>query len=129
MLLRNSAGQRIAPEMSNQVLHCIVDPTYVSGLVNRVNISSGSIRFLIDNSRMQVGGWACEASCFANNPGPDLQEGLGTLKIKAESLRFVACATSELLQDAAFNVEAWLMDNKVSGISLARLEGSGVSSH
>jgi hypothetical protein len=31
---------------------------------------------------MQVGGWACEASCFANNPGPDLQEGLGTLEIK-----------------------------------------------
>jgi hypothetical protein len=58
----------MAPEMSNQVLSCLVDPTDLSGLVNRVQISAGSIRFLIDNARMGLGAWACESSCFANNP-------------------------------------------------------------
>jgi hypothetical protein len=59
------------------------------------------------------GHWSCESSCFHNNPQPDLNEGLGTLEIKPESLRFVVCATSDLLVDASFNVETWLLD-KVS---------------
>jgi hypothetical protein len=71
----------MAPEMSNQVLRCIVDPTDLSGLVNQVTISAGSIKFLIDNARMGLGAWACEASCFANNPTPDLQAGLGEMEI------------------------------------------------
>lgn len=32
-----------------------------SGLVNRVNISTGSLQFLIDNARMGFGAWACDA--------------------------------------------------------------------
>ena len=123
-------GFLLAPEMSNQVLRCIVDPTDVSGLVNRVNISAPSIRFPIDNSRMAVGGWACEASCFANNPQADLSQGLGTLEINAESLRFVQCATSDLLQDASFDVEAWLMEKVSRGmpdtINGAILLGDGI---
>jgi HK97 family phage major capsid protein len=77
-----ATGFLLAPEMSNQVLRCIVDPTDVSGLVNRVNSSAPSIRFPIDNARMLIGGWACEASCFANNPQPDLAEGSASLKLK-----------------------------------------------
>jgi hypothetical protein len=69
--------------MSNQVLSCIVDPSDLSGLVNQVTISAGSIKFLIDNARMGLGAWACESSCFANNPTPDLQAGLGGLEIKS----------------------------------------------
>jgi hypothetical protein len=68
--------------------------------------------FLIDNARMTDAGYACDAACFANNQ-PDLQEGLDELEIKAEVIRYVVCATSDLLQDAAFDVEAWLFD-KVS---------------
>jgi len=70
----------MAREMSNQVLRCLVDPTDLSGLVYHVTISAGSIRFLIGNARMGVGARACGASCFANNPTPDLQEGLGELR-------------------------------------------------
>jgi HK97 family phage major capsid protein len=50
----------------------------------------------------------------ANNPQPDLQEGLGELEIKADPIRFVTCAMGDLLQqDAAFDVETWLF-RKVS---------------
>jgi HK97 family phage major capsid protein len=52
----------MAPEMSNQVLSCLVDPSDLSGLVNQVTISAGSIKFLIDNARMGLGAWAC-AKC------------------------------------------------------------------
>jgi HK97 family phage major capsid protein len=55
-----ATGFLLAPEMSNQVLRCIIDPTDVSGLVNRVNISAPSIRFPIDNARMLVGGWVAK---------------------------------------------------------------------
>lgn len=60
----------LAPDMSNQVLSCILDPTDLVGMMNNVNISGASIRFLIDNVRMADAGWACETDCFANNPRP-----------------------------------------------------------
>jgi HK97 family phage major capsid protein len=44
--------------MSNRVLSCLVDPTDVSGLVDHIQISAASVRFLIDNVRMGVG--ACD---------------------------------------------------------------------
>lgn len=123
-------GFLLAPEMSSQVLSCLVDPTDISGLVNRVAISSGSVRFLIDNVRMRIAGWACDASCFANNPQPDLAAGLGTLEVKAEPLRFVVCATSDLLADASFDVETWLMEKVSRGfrdaINNAIVVGDGI---
>jgi HK97 family phage major capsid protein len=100
-----NVGWIVSPQMSNQVLSCLVDPTDLAGLVNHVPISGGSIKFPIDNARLDTADWACNASCFANNPLPDLQNGLGELEIKAESLRFVACAGNDLLADASFPIE------------------------
>ena len=97
--------------------------------VLRLNISSGSIKFTIDNSRISAGGWACNNDCWANNPQLDLS-GVGTLEIKAETLRYVVCATSDLLQDAAFDVERWIIDKVSRGmrdvINQAILMGDGV---
>jgi HK97 family phage major capsid protein len=79
---------------------------------------------------MSEAAWACEASCFANNPQPDLQEGLGELEIKAESLRFVACAGRDLLEDASFNIENWLVRKVEAGfrnsVSATIILGDGV---
>jgi hypothetical protein len=83
-----NSGFLLAPEMSDRVLSCIVDPTDLSGSVDSITISGPSIRFLIDNARMMLASWSCEANCFANNPQPDLQEGLGELNIKS----FALCA-------------------------------------
>jgi len=49
--------------------------------------------------------WACESSCFANSPTTQLGSGLGEMEIKPESLRYIACATRDLLEDAAINIE------------------------
>src|SRR5215472_15671772 len=99
-----NTGFLLAPELSSQVLRCLVDPTDLTGLMNRVAIGSGSVKFLIDNSQMEIANWACETNCFHNNPTGGLTDGLGELEIKAETLRYVACATSDLLQDSAFSV-------------------------
>jgi HK97 family phage major capsid protein len=74
-----NTGFLFAPEMSSQVLRCLVEPTDLTGMMNRVAIGSGSVKFLIDNSQMEIANWACETSCFHNNPQPNLQEGLGEL--------------------------------------------------
>ena len=103
----------LPPTLATQVLSCLTDPSDITSLTNTVNISSSSIRFLIDNQRISVASWACESSCFANNPQPDLQAGLGEMEIKPESLRFIVCANNDLLADSAFNIESWIL-RKVS---------------
>jgi len=118
------------PQLSAQILSCIVDPTDLAGLVNNVSISGPPIRFMIDNARLNVAAWACESSCFANNPQPDLAQGLGEMEIKAESLRFIVCVTCDLLQDAAFDLESWIL-RKVSdafrvSISNSIIAGDGL---
>ena len=69
-----------------------------------------SIKFLTDNEVWDVAAWACEISCFANNPTQQIGSGLGELEIKPEPLRYIVCATRELLEDSSTNVEAWLFD-------------------
>jgi hypothetical protein len=45
----------LPPVLSNQVLSCITDPTDIASLVQTVNISGPSVRFLIDNQRISAG--------------------------------------------------------------------------
>jgi HK97 family phage major capsid protein len=127
-----NSGFMLMPEMSSRVLSCLVDPTDLSGLMDSITISSPSIRFMIDNARMFLAAWACESSCFANNPQPDLQEGLGEMDLKPESLRFVVCVTRNLLEDASVNIEDWILRKVSEGmratINAAVLLGDGWAS-
>lgn len=120
----------LPPQWSSQILTCLVDPSDVAGLMGQEQCSGGSLKFLIDNVRMQDAAWACETSCFPNNPQPDLTDGLGELEIKCESLRFVVCAGSDLLQDASFNIENWIFRKAATGfrntINKAVMIGDGL---
>src|SRR5262249_50250724 len=120
----------LPPTLASQVLSCIVDPTDLTGLVNNVTISGPSIKFMIDNTRINTAARACEGSCFANKPQPDWQAGLGEMEIKAVSIRFILCAGNDLLQDAAFNIEAWVIrrvsDGFRAAISAAIIAGDGL---
>ena len=98
-----------------RVISCIVDPTDIAGLVGQATTSAESVKFLIDNVRMQIANWACEVACFSNNPAPDLTEGLGTMEVRSESLRFVVCVSNELLEDASFPIESWIMRKASAG--------------
>jgi HK97 family phage major capsid protein len=119
----------LPPQMSDRVLSCLVDPSDISGLMGQETTSGGSLKFLIDSARMGAG-WGCDASCFANQAAPDLSDMLGELEVKCEPIRYVACAGNDLLQDASFDVESWLI-RKVSTafrfvINAAIIIGDGV---
>lgn len=125
-----ASGFILQPELSNQILSCLVDITDLTGLVNAVSISGPSIKFMVDDVRLQIAGWACDTSCFANSPPGNFTEGLGELEIKAEPLRALCCASRDLLEDSVFNVEQWVLQ-KVSlafrnVISDAILAGDGI---
>jgi HK97 family phage major capsid protein len=61
-------GFLLAPEISSQILSCLESVTDIAALMQNINISGASIKFLTDNETWDVAAWACEASCFANNP-------------------------------------------------------------
>ena len=95
-----SNGFLLPVEMRHaRILSCLTDVTDVTSLMDNVTVSGSSIKFLVDNVDLDIAAWACQTACFANNPQPNLQEGLGELEIKPETLRYVVCATSDLLED------------------------------
>lgn len=125
-----SNGFILPPQMGDRVISCIVDPTDLSGLMDSMTIARPSVQFMIDNQRMAAANWACEASCFHNNPLPDLQEGLGQMEIKAETIRFIVCMGRDLLEDAAIDMENWILTKCSRGmratINQSIINGDGV---
>lgn len=123
-------GMLLPPERMQEVLSCIVYPSSLGALFGSITTSAPAVEFLIENPRMGLGAWSCESSCFANNPQPDLAEGMGVLTIKPETIRFIACATRDFLEDSANNAEAWVMrkisDGMAATINNALLIGDGV---
>jgi HK97 family phage major capsid protein len=125
-----ASGFILVPEMSNEILSCLVDITDVTGMVRNVAISGPSIKFMTDNIRLDTAAWACESTCFANNPTADFTNGLGEVEYKPEPLRYILCATRDLLEDASFNVEQWAFGKVADAfrrtISQAIMTGDGV---
>jgi len=125
-----TSGFILPPEMSDRILSCLEDVTDVTGLMNNLTISGPSIKFLVDDARLNQAAWACETTCFANNPAADLTKGLGELEIKPETLRFIVCTSRDILEDASVDIENWMM-TKVNWafrntISTAIISGDGV---
>lgn len=122
-------GFILAPEMSSIVLSCLEDITDIPGLMQNMTISGPSVKFLVDDVRLDQAAWACESDCFANNPKANLTDGLGELEIKPETLRYIVCATRDILEDASVNIEQWML-GKVNfafrnTISTAIMTGDG----
>jgi HK97 family phage major capsid protein len=108
-----SSGFILPPELSNRVLSCLVDVSDITGLVSSLPIAGPSVKFMVDNVRLFQAAWACETSCFANNPSANLLDGLGEVEIKPDPLRYVLCVNRDLLEDADMDLEGWML-NKVS---------------
>jgi HK97 family phage major capsid protein len=124
-----SQGFLLAPEMSQTILSCLETTTDIAGLMRNITISGPSIKFMVDNEVWDVAAWACESSCFANNPTQQIGSGLGELEIKPEPLRYVICATRDLLEDSGVNLEQWMLDKVrrafTTQVSAAVLAGDG----
>src|SRR5262245_48314548 len=125
-----TSGFILPPEMSGRILSCLEDVTDVAGLMDNLTISGPSIKFLVDDARLNEAAWACQTDCFPNNPAADLKNGLGELEIKPETLRFIVCTSRDILEDASVDMEAWML-RKVNWafrntISTAIISGDGV---
>jgi len=124
-----SQGFLLAPEQSQTILSCLETTTDIAGLMRNVTISGPGIKFMVDNEVFDVAAWACDSSCFANNPTQQIGSGLGELEIKPESLRYVVCASRDLLEDSGVNIEQWMLDKVrrafTTQVSAAVLAGDG----
>lgn len=126
-----SSGWIMPPQWSTRILSCLQDKTNVASLMGQTTISSGSIKFPVDNVDLEdAAAFACETECAVNQPMPDLS-GLGELEIKADEIRARACATQTMLEDVSFPLETWMIDKFqrafANRISRAIINGTGIN--
>jgi HK97 family phage major capsid protein len=93
-------------------------------LVNCVSVSAGSVRFIIDNAHVGLG---VRRILLRQQPDAGPASRFGELGIKAEPVRCVTVATSDLLQDAAFDVESWLFRKASRGMRATTNSGHRTS--
>src|SRR5262245_7378507 len=101
------SGYIVPPEWSSRIIQCIQELADVLGAVFTQSIGGPSLHFFVDDAQPEAT-WACETDCLPPQ-GQDLLQGLGALELKAEELRFSTCATRALIEDAAIDLEAWLL--------------------
>src|SRR5262249_46106361 len=112
-----SLGVLVPPEVSNQILSCLVDPGDLTGIVGAMTIGGASVPFLTDSvDSEELFDWACSGPWAPNGSGADIAAGLGQIEIKAEEIRGVVCASRNLLDDAAINLENWLVQKAADGV-------------
>lgn len=126
-----SIGHLVPPEISDRILSRLTNPGDLTGTVDNLTISSGAVQFLVDDVDGEgLFGWACEADCAANGNAADFTKGLGQLELRPEELRGLICASRSFLEDAAINIESWLVTKGQQGVrriaSRAIAVGTGV---
>lgn len=119
------------PEVSSRVLSCFTDASDLASLVGQTQIGAGSLVLPVDNARPQLGVFACDSACWGAGPQPDLTNGLGTMEIRVDPIRATSCATTDILADAQFPIDQWLMRKASLSfsnlINQAILYGDGLS--
>jgi hypothetical protein len=92
-------------------------------MLGQQTISAGSVH----NGELEGAGWACEFDCAG--PVAFIQPP-GLLEIKAETLRATICSTTDLLQDASFNIEGWTQRKAARAmrqkLAMAFISGDGL---
>lgn len=120
-----SSGFILAPEMSSEILSCLEDVSDIAGIMRNISISSSSIKFMVDNEFWDVAAWACDASCFANNPTKQIGSGIGELEIIGiAALRRVRDARADRMFDVVATADGALARDTfrplgVCGLNLA----------
>jgi HK97 family phage major capsid protein len=125
-----ASGFLLPPEMSRTVLSCLEDKTDIAGLMNSLTISGPSIKFLLDNTELDVAMWACDGDCWGATRVANVTAGLSELEIKPETLRYLICTSRDILEDASIDIEGWMLGKVAramrSTISTAVMTGDGI---
>ena len=110
-------GYFVMPEMVDFVVGRVFETSPLRQVARVVTTMSNAIDVIIDDTQAS-GGWAGEGSTSSSTTTPTV----GKMTINAHKLDSEPKATAEMLQDAGFNIEAWLGE-KVADY-LGRLENT-----
>ena len=102
-------GYFVRPDFSNQVVTRVFETTPIRQYANVITTNSDIVEMLIDDNQAANGGWVGEIS---DRPATDTPQ-IGKLKITIHEQVAQPFITQKSLDDAGFNVEAWLL-TKVS---------------
>lgn len=101
--VNSDGGYLLNPQMSEMIQSMLASTTSLRALANVVQIDATSYDVIVDNS--DVGSaWQAEASAVAESTTPNINR----ISIKLNDLSAMPKASQRLLDDAAFDVEAWL---------------------
>lgn len=119
-------GFLVSPEVSSEVVKKLHESSPIRGMASVVSISSDSLDILEDLGRATVG-WVGETQARPNTATPQLN----MLKIPVHEIYANPLATQKILDDAAFNIEAWLAEKIAEEFSLEEatqfVSGNGVN--
>lgn len=98
-------GYLVRPEFANFVIDRVFETSPIRQVANIVTISGNTLSIDIDDDEAAVS-WGDELGSVSETDTPDVGRAeINTYKLVAEPE-----VSTELLQDAAFNVEAWLQN-------------------
>jgi len=96
-------GYLLNPQMSDTIASMLSSTTSLRSMANVVQIDATSYDVIVDNT--DVGSaWQTEAAAVAESTTPNINR----ISIKLNDLSAMPKASQRLLDDAAFDVEAWL---------------------
>lgn len=97
-------GYFVRPEISNTMITRAFETSPVRQYATIANIGSDALEILIDDNEADTGGWVGETESRPNTGTPQI----GKLTIYAHEQYAQPRATQKMLDDAGFDIEAWL---------------------
>lgn len=111
-------GYWVRPEISNVTIQRIFESSPVRKFASIVTINSDALEMIIDDNELPDGGWVGETDARPTTGTPKI----GELVIYAHELYAQPRATQKMLDDAGFDIEAWLQGKVVR--KMTRLENN-----
>lgn len=108
-----SAGYFIRPQLASTMISRIFETSPIRSFANVVSTNTDSLEFIIDDGQFTSGGWVSELEA---RPTTD-NATIGKLTIPVHEQYANPKATQKMLDDAGFDIEAWISRKVVDRIS------------
>lgn len=106
-------GYFIRPDISSKMVKRIFETSPMRSLADVITSNSDSVEMIIDDNELADGGWVGEVDARGDTGTPKI----GKLIIEAHEIFAQPKATQKMLDDAGFDVEAWLQSKVVDRIT------------
>lgn len=115
-------GYYIRPERSAMMIQRIFETSPVRSIANVTTTNTDALEFVVDDNEATTGGWVGEVNARGITDTPDI--GLETIPIHEQFAQ--PKATQKMLDDAGFDIEAWL-SRKVTDIMTRTENGAFIN--